>query len=454
MLRLAGLLIVLWASAVSAGYYYNNAGSDSGPSFITEPVRRATILNVVRATGTVEAVSSVDVSSELSGRVADVFVTFNDTVLAGQPIAQLDREGFLAQVNEARATLKVAEATADVQQASLERAKVAVANAKTARMLAEAQSAAARSRQDEFERELQRKLVLARSGDAPDREVSQLRTNRDAGASDLRAALDQVQMKVEAIAMSEAEVRMAEASLRNAESVVEEKGAALDQANVDLGRTVLRAPIDGIIIKRDINPGQTVAVSLEARTLFVIAHDLKVMQVRGIIDEADIGLVRVGQETIFTVDAYPDRSFEGRVLQVRKAPEVSQNVVTYAAIISAPNPDLLLFPGMTAALRIVAKDTGEILTVPNRALRFRPAGSLTTAADAPASRIPVGQSAKVWKVGPSGRPELIEIGIGASDDEKTQLTDGPLTEGQQLIVGVAKDDGRRRFFDTALRILR
>jgi HlyD family secretion protein len=253
-------------------------------------------------------------------------------------------------------------------------------------------------------------------------------------------------MKVEAIAMAEAEVRMAEASLRNAASVVEQKRAALDQANVDLGRTVLRAPIDGIIVKRDINPGQTVAVSLEARTLFVIAHDLREMQVHGIIDEADIGLVRVGQEAQFTVDAYPDRTFEGRVLQVRKAPEVSQNVVTYAAIISAPNPDLFLFPGMTAALRIVSKDSGEILTVSNRALRFRPAGSLKTAGDAEVSGVSVGQSAKVWKVGPDGRPEPIEIGIGASDEEKTQLTAGPLAEGQQLIVGMTTNKSRWRFF--------
>ena len=229
-----------------------------------------------------------------------------------------------------------------------------------------------KAKQNEVERELQRKLELARTGSVTERDLSQVRALRDAGAADLRASLEQIQMKAEAIAIAEAEQRMAEANLDNAQAVVEQRQAALDQARLDLDRTVLRAPIDGIIIKRDVNPGQTVAVSLEAKTLFKIANDLREMEVHGKIDEADVGQLKVGQTAQFTVDAYPDRTFSGQVLQIRKSPEVVQNVVTYTAIISAPNPDLLLLPGMTAQLRIVVSDTGEVLKIPSQALRFRP----------------------------------------------------------------------------------
>ena len=195
----------------------------------------------------------------------------------------------------------------------------------------------------------------------------------DTGAADLRAVIEQVNIKSEAIEIAEADLRMAEANLENAEAVIEQKQSGRrQQAELDLKRTVLRSPIDGVIVKRDVNPGQTVAVALEAKTLFTIANNLDSMEVHGKIDEADIGKLRVGQSARFTIDAYPDRTFTGKVLQIRKASEVVQNVVTYTAIISAPNPELLLLPGMTAELRVVISDTGNVLKIPNQALHFRP----------------------------------------------------------------------------------
>src|SRR5262249_10878868 len=157
----------------------------------------------------------------------------------------------------------------------------------------------------------------------------------------------------EAISMVEADLRIAEANLENAEAVVEQKQAALDQADLDLKRTVLRSPIDGVVLRRDVDPGQTIAVSLEAKTLFTIANNLDYMEVHGRIDEDDVGSLKVGQAARFTVDAYPDQTFTGTVLQIRKASEVVQNVVTYTAIVSAPNPRHLLLPNMTAELRVV-----------------------------------------------------------------------------------------------------
>ena len=442
----AGLLCAL---IVGLGYTY---GQDSSvPTFLTAPVERGSISTLVKASGTIEAVVSVDVSSQLSGRIAQVFVNFNDTVKAGQPIAQIDPEIFAARVNEAKAALRVARATAEVEKAALERATVAVTNAQTAKKLAEAQSAANKARQDEVERDLLRKLELARTGSGTERDLSQVRAQRDAGAADLRASLEQIQMKEEAIAIAEAEKHMAEANLENAQAVVEQRQAALDQAGLDLDRTVLRAPIDGIIIKRDVNPGQTVAVSLEAKTLFKIANDLREMEVHGKIDEADVGQLKPGQATHFTVDAYPDRTFSGQVLQIRKAPEVVQNVVTYTTIVSAPNPDLLLLPGMTAQLRIVVSNTGEILKIPSQALRFRPNGVAPASGHQSANQVASSTaSATVWLIGDDGRPNPVSVRLGASDDSSAALLEGSLNEGQQVIIGVANSQQQRAHFGIRL----
>jgi HlyD family secretion protein len=246
---------------------------------------------------------------------------------------------------------------------------------------------------------------------------------------------------------------MAEANLENAQAVVEQRQAALDQAQLDLDRTVLRAPIDGIIIKRDVNPGQTVAVSLEAKTLFKIANDLREMEVHGKIDEADVGQLKVGQAALFTVDAYPDRTFSGKVLQIRKSPEVTQNVVTYTTIVSAPNPDLLLLPGMTAELRIVVSDTGEILKVPSQALRFRPNDADVSgrqSAKQPASSKSPKASSTVWLVGDGGRPQPVAVKLGVSDDNSTELLESALAEGQQVIIGIANTQKQRAFFGVRL----
>jgi HlyD family secretion protein len=440
------VLVAVLVCALMVGLGYPYVLESSVPTFLTAPVERGSISTMVRASGTVEAVITVDVSSQLSGRVAEVFVSFNDPVKAGQPIAHLDQEIFAVHVNEAKAALSVARATAQVQKAALERAKVAVVNAQTAKRLAEAQFAGAAAKQDDAERDFQRKLQLARTGNVTDKELGQVRAQRDAGAAGVRASLEQIQMKTEAIAIAKAEQQMAEANIENAQAVVEQRQAALDQAGVDLDRTVLRTPIDGIIIKRDVNPGQTVAVSLEAKTLFKIANDLRQMEVHGKIDEADVGQLKVGQTAAFTVDAYPNQTFGGRVMQIRKSPEVVQNVVTYTAIISAPNPELLLMPGMTAQLRIAVSDTGEVLKIPNQALRFQPSGTGASSA----SQVGPGASARVWVIGGDGQPSPVAVKMGVSDDNSSALLEGALTEGRQVIVGITNAPNKAGYFGIRL----
>src|SRR5262249_24726999 len=208
----------------------------------------------------------------------------------------------------------------------------------------------------------------------------------------------------------------AEANYANAQAVVEQKQAALDQAQVDLQRTEIRSPIGGIVIKRVVNPGQTIAVNFESKTLFKIANDLGEMEVYGKIDEADVGQVKTGQAVNFTVDAYPNKVFSGRVLQVRKSPEISQSVVTYTAVVSAPNPDQLLFPGMTARLQIAVGEIESALKIPNEAFSFAPSADLPDRIQGKA----LGAQSKIWIINANGNPVPVSVTLGKSDETGTQ----------------------------------
>lgn len=435
--------LLLGLVLVSLGYAFSRVDRNV---YLTVPVERGKILAFVKATGTVEAVLTVDVSSQLSGRVADVNVNFNDVVKTGQVVARLDPEIYAARVSEAKAALNVAKATALLQKAAIQRAQAGLENARTAKKIEEAQRSVQQIKQEELERDYERFLNLSRTASVAQRDMTQARAQRDAGAATMRVLQEQIDLKEQAIKIAQAELAMAEANLVNAQAVVEQKRATLEQTELDQERTEIRSPIDGVIIKRDVNPGQTVAVTLEAKTLFKIAHDLKEMEVRGRIDEADVGKLKIGQRATFSVDAYPDRTFEGHVQQIRKAAEVTQNVVTYTAVISAPNPELLLLPGMTAVLRVQVQETADALKVSNQALRFRldnrdqnkrPAGSDMASYD-------------IWVVDDRGSPVKIPVQIGASDENDTQITGGALREGQQVIVGVAMPRSRAGFLGIRL----
>jgi HlyD family secretion protein len=352
-------------------------------AYITAPIEPGSIENVVKATGTVNPVVMVEVGSELSGQVSEVLVNFNDLVKAGQVIARINPEKYIAGVTGAKADLKIAMANAQVQKAALDRAKI---------------------KNDENEKNLRRNAELAKINAIADRDLTQSRALRDTAV---------------------VEVSMAEANLASAQAVVEQKSASLQQEEVDLQRTEIRSPIDGVVIDRAINPGQTLAVSLVSKTLFKIADNLSEMLVLGRIDEADVGQLKVGQRATFTVDSHPIKTFSGRVLQVRESPDVSQNVVTYTAVVSAPNPDHLLFPGMTARLRIVVEET-KALKIPNAALSFRPDGASFGT-----------ESTTVWVVNNYGKAVPVPVKIGKSDESGAQLVSGNLSDGDRVIVGPA-----------------
>lgn len=311
-------LLVLALAIAGAVVWQQSRKADEAPRFRTVKVERGPITATVSATGTLNPVTSVQVGTQVSGQIKELFVDFNSVVKKGQLVARIDPETFEYRVRQAQADTEAA-------RSALGRAQVSLIN---------------------VQRELNRtKELVARNFVSP-------------------AELDARQSAFD----------LAQADVRNAQAVVAQREASLASARVDLGRTEIRAPVDGVVIKRSVDVGQTVAASLQAPELFVIARDLRDMQVDASIDEADIGRIRVGQRASFTVDSFPGRSFNGEVKQVRKAAQSVQNVVTYTVLITAANESGQLMPGMTANVRIVTDTRESVLKVANAALRFRPPG--------------------------------------------------------------------------------
>ncbi len=343
ILLIAGVAAVL---GIAGAAYWNFAAKPAQPAFRLVKIERGALVAAVSATGTLNPVVSVQVGSQVSGQIKEIFVDYNSVVKKGDVIARIDPESFALRVNQAMADLEAGRATALTQRANVAALQAEVSRAQVA--LAEA------------ERDLKRNQMLVEKGF-----VSQAALEKSQSA--MATASEQVKT-------AQAQRAVGDAQVRNGEALVKQRESQLAQAKVDLERTTIRAPVDGIVISRSVDAGQTVAASLQAPTLFVIARNLTDMQVEASIDESEIGRVAIGQDATFTVDSFPGRTFSGKITQVRKAAQVVQNVVTYISVISAPNPDLTLLPGMTTNVRIVTAKRDDVVRVPNAALRFRPPG--------------------------------------------------------------------------------
>jgi HlyD family secretion protein len=366
MKRLLLLIALITVTALSVAIYARR--SSPAPEIATDVVTRGSIAKVISASGTLEAVETVQVGTQVSGSVQGLYADFNSIVRKGQVLARLDPSLIQADINRAQATLLGAEA-------DRERFGVTLADAET---------------------KLQRARELF---------ARQLIPQTD---------LDTAEM---ARQTADAQVRAAHAQVTQAK-------AALSQTQVNLAKTVITSPIDGIVISRSVDVGQTVAASLQAPTLFTIAADLSQMQVNANIDESDVGSIHEGQPVTFTVDAYPNQVFRGTVRQVRLNPVVVQNVVTYAAIVNAPNRDFQLKPGMTANLTVEVTRRDNVLRIPAPALRFKPAATTGKPAS-PSDR------STVWVVdGDVLRP--VQVKVGLTDGTFTELVDGAVDEGTTL----------------------
>jgi len=367
---ITGVVIVLVIALLITGFFlYRSKGSKV--KFKTEKVTRGDIRETVTTTGTINAITTVQVGTQVSGRIKNIYADFNSEVKKGQLLAQIDPAIYEAQVEQAKANLRSA-------RANLEKANAALIDAK--RTLDRAS-------------ELFSESLVARS-------------NLDT---------------------SETNYKIARAQASFAKAQIAQLSAALKFAETNLKYTDIFSPVDGVVISRNVNIGQTVVASFQSPILFIIAQDLTKMQIDTNVNEADIGRIRDGQEVEFTVDAYPETVFKGRVWQVRNAPIIVQAVVTYDVVITVDNPELKLRPGMTANASIIIAHKRGVLKIPNSALRFVPA-------DAEAAKT-LQKGYGVWIV-ENGKLKRISITIGISDDNYTELASGGIKEGNELVVGI------------------
>jgi HlyD family secretion protein len=372
------LAMLIVAATVTAGAYYSRR-SDAAPSLTTEAASRGDVVSVVSATGTLQAVTTVQVGSQVSGTIEELRADYNSLVKKGQVLARLDQSTYLSAVEQAKALLTGAEADA-------ERLRVASSAAETA---------------------------LARA--------------RDLSAKQLLPAAD--------LQTAETASRSAAAQVVGGDAKIVQARSAVQTAQVNLAKTVIISPIDGVVIARNVDVGQTVAASLSAPTLFIIAADLSAMQLNASIDESDVGQITAGQDVTFRVDAYPSETFRGRVAQVRLNPSTVNNVVTYAAIIDAPNPQLQLKPGMTATVTVEVARRDDVLRVPAAALRFKPDAAVFARFARPGTQS-VGATAMkgptVW-VSDGTTITPVVVRVGANDAAQTELLDAPFAEGTLVV---------------------
>lgn len=324
--------IALLAGAAYGGWRYFAAGAEQ-QRYKLAKAETGPLTATVAATGTLNPVISVQVGSQISGQVKELFADFNSPVQAGQLIARIDPETYQQKVRQAEADLETARAASLTQRADLLRVETIVKDA---------------------QRDYDRKKMLVEKHFISSADLDKAEATLDTAKAQRQVSLAQVE---------------------NSLAVIRQREALLAQAKIDLGRTEIRSPVDGVVVKRSVDRGQTVAASLQAPELFIIAQNLKEMQVDTSIDEADVGRIRLGQSASFSVDAFPGRQFHGEVKQIRKAAKIESNVVTYTVVVSASNPDQSLLPGMTANVRIVTAQKDQVLKVPNAALRFRPPGT-------------------------------------------------------------------------------
>ncbi len=400
LFRLAGLALL--AAAGAAATLLQN-GTQEQVRFRTAAVERGDLTVKVSATGQLQPVTQVEVGTEVSGTIDRVEVDFNDRVRTGQILARLDPDQSQAKFRQSRAALTLAQAGVEEAQATV---------TETAGKL---------------------------------RRVRDMVAKRMSSGEELDTAAAAAERAVAALAVAKAKVEQAQAQL--------------DADHRTLEKTEIRSPIDGTVLKRQVEPGQTVAASLQTPVLFTLAEDLTQMELNVAVDEADVGQVAAGQPAEFTVDAYPNRRFPATITQVRFAPETVGGVVTYAALLSLDNADLSLRPGMTATAEIVVKALNDVVLVPNTALRFSPpqprpaksedrglVGILLPSRPPEARRLPraaaAGQGSRVWTL-QDGTPTPLDIKTGATDGNLTEVLDGALEPGTMLLVDVERTAAKR-----------
>jgi HlyD family secretion protein len=375
------LIAVAVAIIALVGAVFWTFHSSSNVAYVTAPITRGTVARSVSATGSVNPILTITVGSYVSGVIQEIDCDFNTIVKKGQLCAKIDPRPYQVVVEEDQASVATAKAQLQKDQANLAYAQVS--EARYAALIA----------------------IQATSQDSYDIAVNTLNQAR------AQIAVDQ--------------------------ATIAQKVAELDAAQVSLGYTSIASPVDGIVVSRNVTIGQTVAASFQTPTLFLVATDLSKMEIDTNVSESDIGGVRVGNKAVFTVEAFPDRTFDGVVTQVRQAPQTVQNVVTYDVVATVPNAQLLLKPGMTATVRVITADRDKVLRVPDQALRYVPGGLSPERLQSEAP------GAQIWVLR-DGILNRIAVKTGLDDDAYTEIVSGDIREGDNVIVSERASAGSKR----------
>jgi HlyD family secretion protein len=429
---------LLALAAVVGVIVWRSASGPATPSLQFARLESGQIDHTVSTTGTLNPVVTVQVGSQVSGNIKALYADFNSHVTAGELVAEIDPAPFQAVVDQAEASLNAAQAAVVTAQANVTKANSDVASsvanvANQQANLKKAQSAAqlAKTESDRQQALLQAKVIALQDQQTAEANYQQALAGVDAAQASVTAA----QATSES---SRQEVDVAQTQVKQAQAVVRQDQAQLSQAQLNLSHTRIVAPVTGTVIARNMDVGQTVAASFQAPTIFQIAQDLTKMQVDTNVAEADVANLQVGQTASFTVDAFPSTVFHGTVSQIRKAPINVQNVITYDAVIAVPNPDLKLFPGMTANVTVLVERKNNVLKIPNAALRVKPPASLVVNQEPqPGQATAAANQQTVYVAAADDKLRAVPVTTGITDGVSTELVSGDLQQSEQVAVGVS-----------------
>ena len=427
-------VIVAAAAVVAVGLgTWALVGGDAGLQYRTATVAHGDIDVTISATGNPNAVVTVQVGTQVSGVVVALFADFNSKVTKGELIARIDPAPFQAKVDQAQANLDASRASVANAQAVIQQAMAGIQSAKSSLAAAQANVLKAQAVADDAKVKVDRRVIMVKQGADAKEDLETAQTTYKSALADHDALVAQQQAVEDSVKVAQAQLNVANSLLTANQAQVKQFTAALESTQLDLDHTKITAPVDGVVVSRNVDVGQTVAASLAAPTLFQIAQDLTKMQVDTNVSEADVGRVRVDQPATFTVDAYPGQVFTGKVTSIREAPINVANVITYDAVIGVSNLDLKLFPGMTANVKILVDQRPNVLRVPNAALRYHPA-SETAPAGGKGGRKGGAAEEAVWTLNADNKPQRVVVATGESDGTYTEVTKGDLKDGDRVIL--------------------
>ena len=444
---LIGTGLVVLAAAGSYWALRPAGGNANEPAYRTAALDHGRITAAVRATGTLTPVTTVLVGSQLSGQIVEILADYNSQVKAGQIVARLNSDQIKTRRDAAQADLDQAKADLIVKRAQLERARTARTKADSVIRDLEAQRDRTTAQLADAKRTFERQDQLFTRSTGSQQNLDTARTQVEVQTATLASNEAQLTSARAELKGLDADIELAEGQVQSGQALIGSREAKLKDILIDLERTDIRSPVDGVVVQRQIDLGQTVAASLSTPTLFQIAQDLRIIDIYANVDEADVGRLKQGQPASFTVNAYPNRTFQGRVEMVRLGAQTIQNVVTYTGVIRVENRDMALLPGMTANLQVMTEDRAEALRVPNAALRFRPVGAAGAQTGSAAGPVALPDAGERGPRAAAALRERIETELQPTPEQKQAIADifKERRGNREAMAGLSPEERRAAF---------